>query len=485
MENTVIQEENIVKLDSLKSWQDMSEENTLNGINIPNPKITINENINKKIFLWKGDICTLDVDAIVNSTNETFNEKTGISARIMSLAGGELKQELKQLESCRTGEAKITSGYSLPSRYIIHTVGPRYNVKYVNAAENALHSCYRSCLQVLKEQHLKSIAFCVINSPTRGYPMEGGAHVALRTVRRVLEHYEGDFSNIIFTIDNDSEFEIYSNILPLYFPRNPTELELSNKNLPESIGNEWGEHIIEERVIRISTFPGSNDEENPVESSSWLDSEEINPSLTIMQDDLDEKRVQRIKSSQEIEAEKTELLYQSYLERARKTDLSFFSNLNIVSVTGRDSSDRPIITVCMCKLPETGVDMEKFLLYLIKVMDPMVNSKYNLVYYHSNMSSKNKPEFSWLKNVYNIFSVKYSNNLHLLFIVHPTFWLKLVVNFIKTFSSTSFLTKLRYYNSLQELFEHLPKNQLKIEKEVLEYDKIENGTLYESTSDHL
>ena len=103
------------------------------------------------------------------------------------MAGPELHQECMTLEGCRTGEAKLSKGYGLAAAHVIHTVGPRYNVKYRTAAENALHSCYRNVLQVAKENKIRAVAFCCVNSERKGYPPEDAVHIALRTVRRFLE----------------------------------------------------------------------------------------------------------------------------------------------------------------------------------------------------------------------------------------------------------------------------------------------------------
>ena len=132
----------------------------------------------------------------------------------------------------------------------------------------------------------------------------------------------------------------------------------------------------------------------------------MDSSLTKMEGDVDEKKLSRVKTSEDMDREQTEIMYQKCLDTARKTDLSSISDLNVVYVSGKDSSERPIVCICMSKLPDTGVNLDKFLLYIIRVMDPIVNSKYNLVYFHTNMSSKNKPPFAWLKNAYKIFSAK-------------------------------------------------------------------------------
>ena len=111
----------------------------------------------------------------------------------------------------------MTKACNLPARRMIHTVGPRYNDKYHNAAENALHGCYRSCLSILIENKLRTIAFPCVYTKGKCYPREDGAHVALRTVRRYLEHFPDRVDSIIFAVENDMDYAIYLKLLPLYF----------------------------------------------------------------------------------------------------------------------------------------------------------------------------------------------------------------------------------------------------------------------------
>ncbi|KAJ8942517.1 hypothetical protein NQ318_007246, partial [Aromia moschata] len=139
--------------------------------------------INHKIILWSGDITSLQVDAIVNSTNESMSDNNPVSNRIFQRAGSELKEEISlDVRECRTGEVRVTQGYALPARYIIHTVGPKYNIKYQSASESTLHTCYRSVLQKAKEMGLHSIALSVVNSVKRNFPPDVGAHIALLDV---------------------------------------------------------------------------------------------------------------------------------------------------------------------------------------------------------------------------------------------------------------------------------------------------------------
>ncbi|XP_042859378.1 protein GDAP2 homolog [Penaeus japonicus] len=108
------------------------------------PPFRISKSLNNKICLWNGDITCLNAESIVHSTNESLNERSATSERLLYKAGSGLKYELAHnIKSCKTGEVCITDGYNLPARYVIHTVGPRYNIKYQTAAESALHYCYR------------------------------------------------------------------------------------------------------------------------------------------------------------------------------------------------------------------------------------------------------------------------------------------------------------------------------------------------------
>ena len=150
---------------------------------------SIQEHLNAKMVLWGGDLCSLNTEAIVNTTNEALRDRTGISGQIFRRAGPDLVAEIQSTleEGCRTGSAVVTSGCNLPAKHIIHTVGPRYNEKYRQAAENALHGCYRGSMQHLIELKLNTVAFPCLYTMNKHYPREEAAHVALRTIRRFLE----------------------------------------------------------------------------------------------------------------------------------------------------------------------------------------------------------------------------------------------------------------------------------------------------------
>jgi len=252
---------NSVSLGTLPRWgkqeENISSPTTEGTEEIKGIKFPIRHDVNDKLILWQGDLRLLDVDAIVNSTNEAMTDNTGLSGSILEAAGAELVEEISRIEHCRTGEARITKAYNLPARFVIHTVGPRYNDKYKTAAENALHNCYRSCLECIKENNLHTIALPVVNSQKRGYPPEPGSHIAIRTVRRFLENWGKSIETVVFCVSNSEEHKLYSRVLSLYCPRNKRELLTAKEELPRDTGNEFGETVIEERKIRISAFPGT------------------------------------------------------------------------------------------------------------------------------------------------------------------------------------------------------------------------------------
>lgn len=217
-------------------------------------RFPVDDEINSKIYLWRGNPWNLEVDAVVNSTNENLDEAHS-SLGLHAAAGPGLAEECATLGGCRTGMAKVTNAYDLPARRVIHTVGPKYAVKYHTAAENALSHCYRSCLELLIENGLQSIAMGCIYTETKNYPREPAAHVAIRTVRRFLEKQKDKIKTVVFCTTTASDTEIYKRLLPLYFPRDKHEEEIAISKLPADVGDENGETIIDERKIRIKPLP--------------------------------------------------------------------------------------------------------------------------------------------------------------------------------------------------------------------------------------
>jgi len=159
------------------------------------------------IEVVRGDITRMEVDGIVNAANRTLLGGGGVDGAIHRAAGPELLEECRSLGGCDTGKAKITRGYRLPARYVIHTVGPVWYGGQHNE-EELLASCYRHCLQLASEYQLKAIAFPNISTGVYGFPKDKACVIAFREVRRFLEQ-PSSLEKIIFVCFDEENYLLY------------------------------------------------------------------------------------------------------------------------------------------------------------------------------------------------------------------------------------------------------------------------------------
>ncbi|KAI3714302.1 hypothetical protein L1987_72899 [Smallanthus sonchifolius] len=461
----------VVALDQLPSWIDrccyvtedqslqfpdpltLSSEARSSG-NVTVSRFPVDHEINSKVYLWRGNPWNLEVDAVVNSTNENM-DTTHCSPGLHAAAGPGLAEECATLGGCRTGMAKVTNAYDLPARRVIHTVGPKYAVKYHTAAENALSHCYRSCLELLVENGLQRL-------------------------------------------------------LPLYFPRDKKEEKIAITKLPADVGDENGETIIDERKIRIKPLPDmkktvskpsqalldvpASDRGLPRRKSSCLDSY-LDPAFMSLIKDPDQRRKEQWEKTAQAEngfnfakllgfgglggaplsAAEEYSLHARYLAKANSLNLSEIAEMKIVYRVGVDSEGRPVMAVVGAHLILRCLDLERFVLYIVKEFEPLIQKSYTIVYFHSAASLQVQPELGWIRKLQQILGRKSQRNLHAIYVLHPTFGLKAAVFTMQLLVDGVVWKKVIYVDRLLHLFRYVPREQLTIPDFVFQHDLEVNG----------
>ena len=169
----------------------------------------------KNIEFYVGDITKLKVDAIVNAANSSLLGGGGVDGAIHRAAGPELLNECRGLNGCRTGEAKITKGYNLPAKHVIHTVGPIYSG--AESDETDLYNCYYNSLSLAKENDVHSIAFPGISTGVYGYPKEAAAKTALNAINTWLSDNSDYDIKVTIVNFSQNDYEVYQSVIGRYY----------------------------------------------------------------------------------------------------------------------------------------------------------------------------------------------------------------------------------------------------------------------------
>lgn len=165
------------------------------------------EYMNGRVAITKGDITAFEVDAIVNAANKSLLGGGGVDGAIHRAAGPQLLEECRTLGGCETGQAKITGGYRLPARHVIHTVGPVWHGGDRDE-DRLLADCYRNSLALAFKHGLETVAFPSISTGAYGFPIDRAAPIALRTVKEILE-VNPSLKKVYFVCFSEGDLQVY------------------------------------------------------------------------------------------------------------------------------------------------------------------------------------------------------------------------------------------------------------------------------------
>ncbi|XP_067421385.1 ADP-ribose glycohydrolase MACROD2 isoform X2 [Emydura macquarii macquarii] len=218
-----------VPLKDIPTW--MEEVKSKNQSNDENTKeALVKKSLSEKVSLYRGDITLLEIDAIVNAANSSLLGGGGVDGCIHRAAGPCLFAECRNLSGCGTGQAKITCGYDLPAKYVIHTVGPIARGHLSDTHKEDLANCYKSSLKLAKENNIRSIAFPCISTGIYGFPNEPAAVIALTTIKEWLNKNLNEMDRVIFCVFLEVDYKIFKKKMSEYFPTdddNEEETEIS------------------------------------------------------------------------------------------------------------------------------------------------------------------------------------------------------------------------------------------------------------------
>ncbi|XP_036978749.1 ADP-ribose glycohydrolase MACROD2 isoform X4 [Acanthopagrus latus] len=226
--------QDFIPLDKIPTWREDNQSNEKEE----GKELTGGGGLTDKVSLYKGDITVLEVDAIVNAANSSLLGGGGVDGCIHKAAGSCLYDECHSLNGCETGKAKITCGYDLPARYVIHTVGPVARGHVGPTETNDLTSCYQNSLRLMKEHGLNTVAFPCISTGIYGFPNEPAAEIALNTVKSWIEENHDKNIRVIFCVFLETDFAIYKKKMSVMFQDNDMEVtdeQLKGDNTPPSV----------------------------------------------------------------------------------------------------------------------------------------------------------------------------------------------------------------------------------------------------------
>ncbi|XP_040104214.1 ADP-ribose glycohydrolase MACROD2 isoform X1 [Oryx dammah] len=248
-----------VLLNTIPSWKEEMKGKSQNDEENTQEPSQGKKSLSEKVSLYRGDITLLEVDAIVNAANASLLGGGGVDGCIHRAAGPCLLAECRNLNGCETGHAKITCGYDLPAKYVIHTVGPIARGHINGSHKEDLANCYKSSLKLVKENNIRSVAFPCISTGIYGFPNEPAAVIALSTIKEWLAKNQHEVDRIIFCVFLEVDFKIYKKKMGEFFPADDNNEEEDVDMKEDSEGLEPKDHSPPHKKSKAKKPEGSKD----------------------------------------------------------------------------------------------------------------------------------------------------------------------------------------------------------------------------------
>lgn len=419
--------------------------------------------INAKVFLWEGDPSSLEVDALLapSATGYAAGAST-VFAKVLRYGGRDLRHQLRTIEPCRSGEARIAKAYGLPCHRLLLTVGPKYKDKYQMAAQNTLNACYRECFQLLVEADLRTVGIpCLWYN--NGFPLVEQAHVALRSVRKCLDNLRQRVDAVVLASGNSEQTELYQSLMPLYFPRTEVESYDGLANLPmlDSCRSQWGEVAVDERKIRVSNLITRDDRDSDRDD----DLAQVFTEGDRVCGDADARLARRLDSTM-IEAENIEQAGQAcirYLRRAHdfrpEPECSRW-----VYRGGQDRYARHVVFLLGARWPSLGVRDERTLPLFVKELESLRGERFVLLYVNSCVDALDSSKLEVLQEVLAVIGARYRNTLDQILVLHSGMWFRAAFALGRTmgYDSANVWNDLVYLDTINDLGGYVAHEQIQL-----------------------
>lgn len=476
----------LLKVDDMESWASVFD--TEESIRSKS-RFSISFSLTSKIFLCQNNIDEVKLDAVVIPVNQVVANLPSCT----TLSTPQLIHDCRAISrDMKTGSVKLDSGQDLSCcRFVIHAMEPKYfTFKYKTAIETAVHSCYRSALDLAKEQHLSTIAFLPLYTFDDEQMAYHLTHVALRTIRCYMEKFPTNFKAVLL-YPGQQNMSLYRSLLSVYFPRTSSEMEESDKIVSQYAWDEWGASTYHDRNIRITSLldapcadatisdDDGDDSTTATTIAPMYEKNVRNLSFFNMSGDHDRKRRWQLKMMDESKKKRSQLrVYNRLLRCSRIEDLSSISARKALYLCGNDRDGCPIAVMVGRFIDAATLSLDKALLYLIHLMDPVVSKNYSIIYFHTQTTKANRLPKDFLLRVYQTVDARYRDNLKKIYFVHSTIWSKVYSWFFANINTSPLKDRLAFVESIPQLYQHISSDEIDIPPFVINYDMKTNPNVY-------